>query len=501
MALDMKYDVQIGVFRELVNGKNLSASYSVRLTENGVKISESVNSYSNTCSIFVPKKNSIKNNDYSNYPLFQDFASDVKKGDAVNIRLLYEESDFKGIYDVKYPQFIVSEVVIGKNEIEIKCLDIMFFLINSFIEIPNGKADSKGKEQPVFVNLKDIGDKLIEVANAKIDEYNKRGDDSIFGFNFKYPKLKLKIDNNLNFNLRFKNGGRLSGTEVLKILEKDYMVNSQIIVVDDNNNESESPLKYYLQIGINWDNIQKDGSEDYLAKTYFSEIPQSFLEKAKKNTKLPNFYKIIDRENLVVQKYDDVKLRVKAIIIDINSNKKEYEAKNSDADGQLRTFTFFDKLGNMSSSTIEKLLDAQLAKLKYDGFKKGSTFKTFGYPRVIPNQLITFDGVGTIRNDRDFQDNIQDVRMFLPKQTFFVNSVETSFDNNGWRQEIEISFLVPKVDEFQSIIDLLYPDQTFDLDSDEQKQKMWEDIVERQNRDLELLKSKNDSLKIKYKTD
>ena len=76
-----------------------------------------------------------------------------------------------------------------------------------------------------------------------------------------------------------------NGVEVLKVLEKNYLINSMINTV-----QTGRSYITYLQVGINW-NVDKEDAKNF-TKTYFSDIPQDLISSIG-DKKEQIYYKII----------------------------------------------------------------------------------------------------------------------------------------------------------------------------------------------------------------
>lgn len=443
----------------------------LKLHSKGIVEKQSINSYSNTLSIFVPKKNNILySNNYDSFELFTDFKSNIlRKGDMISVNLFYTKdfSFYKQNYiegedeyiapnifssnNLYYPKYFIQEIIINKTDVEIKCLDWTYFLLNSKVNFSKKNT-----------SIKEIAKIITDEANKSIDEYNNNLKKSIFGKK-EIPHIGVDYNNLIDFDLSF-SATKSNGVEVLKVLEKNYITNSQII-------QPEVFGFPKLQIGINW-KVNKEDSANF-KKFYFSDIPQDLI--ATVDNKDDVYYKIINRDNLLWQNESDIKVKVKAKIFDRNGKFKEIISKKSDNQGELRSYSFYDKTGSFNITKFQDILDNELAKLKYNGFKPGSNFLTFGYPKISPNDIVVLDGVGTLRPDRNPKNDIKNSSFFIKKSSYYVEIVETTFNSNGWRQSVGISYLIPNQNE-DSIIEKIYKDYTYNSDTimDEEIQNIYE---------------------------
>lgn len=154
------------------------------------------------------------------------------------------------------------------------------------------------------------------------------------------------------------------------------------------------------------------------------------------NTNVFVFQKNIISDQLQYTRIDDVRLGFNAFSI----QKEELHQNNSkgkrqtlhkrlqtfvgDKDGEIRTQFFF---GAKTVDELKKLAEERLLKFRYEGFK--GKFVTFGEP-------VTFHG-----------DKVEIRDTVLPERngTYFVRGVETTFGQNGYRQEIELDFKISGV--------------------------------------------------------
>lgn len=170
-----------------------------------------------------------------------------------------------------------------------------------------------------------------------------------------------------------------------------------------------------------------------------------------------HFQKNIIADAMTYNRIDDVKVKLVGYgiikqVTDTGETKKNgtlktklkrIEGTYGDPNGETRTMYFPPKNADVTTTNYDiyynkgdevtkksphsKILDAQIKavypKLKYEGFK--GSFTTFGYPRILPGDVVTFyDQIITERN----------------KKTYFVKGVKTTFGSNGIHQEIEIDY-------------------------------------------------------------
>ena len=126
---------------------------------------------------------------------------------------------------------------------------------------------------------------------------------------------------------------------------------------------------------------------------------------------------IIDYSNLEYKIAEDVKIKVKAISINDDNNKEEEKA--GDADGELRTFHYY----NVDKATLKQRAEEELLKFKYDGYS--GSFVTFGDKQVNHGDTVKL-------TDKKYPER---------EGTYIVKSVNTEFGTGGYRQTIELDRL------------------------------------------------------------
>lgn len=110
---------------------------------------------------------------------------------------------------------------------------------------------------------------------------------------------------------------------------------------------------------------------------------------------------------------DDVKIKVKAISMLPNNEKIEIEF--GDADGEIRTFHYYD----VQKADLEKLATAEIDRLRYSGWF--GSFLVFGLPSVQHGDVV------------ELTDNKLD-----RQGAYFVRKVEKEFGENGFRRTIHL---------------------------------------------------------------
>lgn len=122
---------------------------------------------------------------------------------------------------------------------------------------------------------------------------------------------------------------------------------------------------------------------------------------------------IIDN-NLEYVRAEDVKIKLKVIVIDKQNQKTEYEF--GDEDGEQRTLHFYD----IEEDEVNHIATQEIDRLRYDGYRGGVT--TFGQPFVRHGDVVNlFDSFFPDRSGR-----------YLVKQS------NPSYGMGGYRQQIEL---------------------------------------------------------------
>lgn len=388
------YDIKIG---DLQFGKDHNKIISVN-------INKDVESFTNTAIIRVPRKLK-KDNEF----IFNDLGSVfLKRGDNIDIKLGYINGLNFMLDNSQFTGFISRIEIVDDNNVDIHCEDQMYFL-------KKVKLNFSRKS----ISLKDLGAYVIEQVN-KIIPNNK--------ISF-YTAIDLDIK-----NLTVEN---ITALELLDYLQTNYLLKSFFI-------------GNVLNIGINYN--ETDINNNKSKKVYnFSLINSATQAKLKPDVK---FYKIINRDNLVLQYKEDVKYSIIAKIYYKNGDFKSYDF--GDEDGEKREFVFY---GDYDLNQISKLVENQINRLKYTGFTKGSSFITFGKPDINVLDIISLDGFGNVTYvNNNINSNESKNKSVIEKSSYLVDSVSISFDSNGFRQEIKLSNKISISEDSNSLTALAYSD-------------------------------------------
>lgn len=137
---------------------------------------------------------------------------------------------------------------------------------------------------------------------------------------------------------------------------------------------------------------------------------------------LPEFSKVwnITKERNVIdnslewQNEEDVKIKVKAISMKPDNTKIEIEV--GDVGGEQRTAHYF----NLTESQLKDIATREVTKFKFTGYRGG--FTTFGNSKISHGDIV----------------NLRSKKITEQNGTYFVDGVETTFGQGGFRQSVEL---------------------------------------------------------------
>lgn len=137
---------------------------------------------------------------------------------------------------------------------------------------------------------------------------------------------------------------------------------------------------------------------------YFEQLPTIYY----------HFQKNAVMEGLEYRRQEDVKVKVKVIGIMPNNTREEIEI--GDGEGDTFTLHFYNKRG----AELRAVAEQKLAGMKYDGYR--GHFIGFGVPRPVHGMVVD------LRDDR------------YPERAgkFFVDTVTTTFQSDGFLRQIEL---------------------------------------------------------------
>lgn len=123
---------------------------------------------------------------------------------------------------------------------------------------------------------------------------------------------------------------------------------------------------------------------------------------------------IINDDGLEYQKEEDIRIRIKAVSMLPDNTKIEEEV--GDTTGEVRTAFFY----NLTREELRAVAERELPKFRYTGFR--GSFLTFGEPVINHGDTVEFSSLK------------------FPEYNgkYFVDSVETTFGQSGYRQKVEL---------------------------------------------------------------
>lgn len=161
---------------------------------------------------------------------------------------------------------------------------------------------------------------------------------------------------------------------------------------------------------------------DELRNTYFLKsfirdnklyVGLAYWPKLQTEHKLSFLNHVVTNDLEFIRK-EDVKIKLKVIVIKKDNSKVEYEY--GDKEGEERTLHFYD----ITKATADKTAGVEIERLRYEGYRGSITI--FGAPNVKHGDVV----------------NITDE--FYPERAgrYLVKSVATSFGMSGFRQKLEL---------------------------------------------------------------
>jgi hypothetical protein len=163
--------------------------------------------------------------------------------------------------------------------------------------------------------------------------------------------------------------------------------------------------------------VLEDLRKTYLMKCFFRDsilyVGQAIVAKLQSEHTI-KFNRHVVENNLEYVKKEDVKIKLRCVIMYPDNKKVEFEIGAND--GEVRTFNQY----NVSEQTMRTLAEAELERLRYDGYKGSLT--VFGEPFVQHGDIVRLI-------DDEYPDH---------EGRFLVKSVGRKFSPQGYRQALEI---------------------------------------------------------------
>jgi hypothetical protein len=155
----------------------------------------------------------------------------------------------------------------------------------------------------------------------------------------------------------------------------------------------------------------------YFLKSFFRNgklyVGLAYWPKLQKEHKL-HFTTHVVSNDLEYVKKEDVKIKLRVIVIKSDNTKQEYEY--GDKEGEERTLTYYD----ITKAQADKTAGIEIERLRYDGYTGSLTI--FGAPQVLHGDVV----------------NLEDP--FYPERDgrYLVKDVKPSFGMSGFRQVITL---------------------------------------------------------------
>jgi len=157
--------------------------------------------------------------------------------------------------------------------------------------------------------------------------------------------------------------------------------------------------------------------KDYFTKFFFRDgvfyAGLAYVAELQKEHTIRFNRNVVEHDLEYVRK-DDVKLKIKCVILNSKNKKEEFEI--GDDDGEVRTIHHY----NVSKSEMLKLCTAEMERLRYDGYR--GTVTIFGEPHIQHGDVVTL--IDTDNPERE--------------GAYLVKKVTKTFNERGYRQILEI---------------------------------------------------------------
>jgi len=394
-----------------------------------VEIEKNIKNEENFCTIVVSKNifgtiDRLGNGETFG-GIFHDFGA-VKgvNGESMELGSFVEVSLGYNRADAEYFSGFINNINLDGDFVTIRVQDYSYILKKLVLDM-----DTKTR------TLKEIGDFIIEKANEYLLNnysgflYNNGGfGDQVFStspvtpepidINYVFPDFKIH-----NFKL-----SKANGLDVLKYLRDKFIIDSFM-----------SSNIIYLNYAL--DQKAFDSWNEKNTKV-FTLVSDRFLKGADvlleegvdKNNfvkELPTGYNyILSTQNLKYQ-YGEEILR-KYIIKSISPRTgKEVKVEVGNDGGDKHTIVLIPDKDEYTEDDLRKMYKQLELKYTYTGFKKGSTFTTYGMPVINLYEPVAFVGVG-------FKDESNTPYQISQANAYLVTGKKVTFGEGGFRQEVEI---------------------------------------------------------------
>ena len=292
------------------------------------------------------------------------------------------------------------------RELTVECEDYSYLL-------KKVRFDFSEKE----ISLKALGEKIVAEL-PRLDISMNISDDDFIWAEFNECEVKTGID----FTLKKYVAEKATGYDILTHLADEF--NIRCLWIGET-----------LVMGVNYLNPDLGYEKEFT----FTQIPR-----AQHNKDASNMLYALDTGGLEWQNSKDISLKITANVVDKTLEKKTFEL--GDEFGSEREFWYY---GDYKEADVKKLIEIELSRLKYDGFKEGSKITSFG--RMTADyrdrgasvlDTIILDGI-------DYKKELDGMQTVLPSSAYLCNGVTYTMDSNGFMAEIELGQLFPTKVESQ----------------------------------------------------
>lgn len=157
--------------------------------------------------------------------------------------------------------------------------------------------------------------------------------------------------------------------------------------------------------------------KDYFVKFFFRDktlyAGLAYVAELQKEHTI-RFNRHVVENNLEYVKKEDVQIKIHCVILKPDNKKEEFD--RGDSEGEVRTIHKY----NISKAAMEKFVDAEMERLRYDGYRGSLTI--FGEPFVQHGDIV----------------RLVDDENLDHEGRFLVKSVGRKFSPQGYRQILEI---------------------------------------------------------------
>ncbi|HEX8462575.1 MAG TPA: hypothetical protein VF623_14140 [Segetibacter sp.] len=324
----------------------------------GVEIVNSIESLTDTCIIFLPRKYTFDKKEF-----FIGDQPAIKRFDKVLVKFGYDgnlTTEFIGyVKDVKPGVPVVVE-----------CEDSMMLL----------KTTSLTYTFPKGAKLRDVLSHILPKG-------------------IKFSCVDLEVG-----PLRCSN---MTAAQILEELKRRYLLHAFFRLI-----ENKELLKLGFASGVAISQLLVTES------VLFVGLPYLELLNDRKEETFEISYNIINHDDLLYRHKDEIRFKIRVVIIDERNKRKEFEV--GDDDGETRTVHYYNK----SLEQAKQMAYSDLNRFKYTGYR--GSFLTFGEPSVQKGDVAHIEG------DK-----------YHPKGKYLIPRIEKSLGAKiGIRQTVQVGQLI-----------------------------------------------------------